>query len=86
MNKKFCQSCSMPLESAEQFGTNANGSKNEEYCLYCYKDGKFINPEITMEEMIDKCAGILAGIKNISIEEAKFFMEGVIPNLKRWKE
>ena len=38
---KFCQSCGMPL-SPEVLGTNADGSKNEEYCMYCYKDGKFL--------------------------------------------
>jgi hypothetical protein len=76
----------MPLKGEKQFGTNIDGSKNEEYCLYCYKDGKFVDSEITMEQMIDKCSGILAEIKNISMEEAKSFMEGVIPNLKRWKK
>ncbi|MBO6082186.1 MAG: zinc ribbon domain-containing protein, partial [Bacteroidales bacterium] len=37
---KFCQSCGMPL-TKDVFGTNADGSKNEDYCMYCYKDGKF---------------------------------------------
>ena len=38
---KFCQSCGMPLTD-EVLGTNADGSKNEDYCTYCYKDGKFL--------------------------------------------
>ena len=38
---KFCQSCGMPLTD-EVLGTNADGSKNEDYCMYCYKDGKFL--------------------------------------------
>ena len=38
METKFCQSCGMPL-TPEILGTNADGSKNEEYCIYCYKDG-----------------------------------------------
>ena len=38
---KFCQSCGMPL-TEEVLGTNADGSKNEDYCMYCYKDGKFL--------------------------------------------
>ena len=33
---KFCQSCGMPL-TEEVLGTNADGSKNEDYCMYCYK-------------------------------------------------
>ena len=41
MEQKFCQSCGMPLTN-EILGTNADGSKNEDYCIYCYKDGKFI--------------------------------------------
>lgn len=28
----------MPL-TPEILGTNADGSKSEEYCVYCYKDG-----------------------------------------------
>ena len=39
---KFCQSCGMPLTD-DVLGTNADGSKNEEYCMYCYKDGKFLH-------------------------------------------
>ena len=32
MEAKLCQSCGMPLSSAEVLGTNADGSLNEEYC------------------------------------------------------
>ena len=41
METKFCQSCGMPLQKNEELGTNHDGSKNEEYCCYCYKDGAF---------------------------------------------
>jgi len=32
---KYCESCGMPLDSKEVFGTNNDNSKNEEYvsCL-----------------------------------------------------
>ena len=39
MEQKFCQSCGMPLSDATVLGTETNGSKNEEYCCYCYADG-----------------------------------------------
>jgi hypothetical protein len=32
----FCQSCAMPMETPEMFGTHADGSKSEEYCAYCF--------------------------------------------------
>lgn len=51
MEQKFCQSCGMPL-SDEILGTNADGSKNEDYCIYCLKDGAFTG-DFTMEEMAE---------------------------------
>jgi hypothetical protein len=53
-NMMFCQSCGMPLEKSvkgEDFGTNADGAKNNDYCAYCYKDGKFTQ-DVTMDGMI----------------------------------
>ena len=38
---KFCQSCGMPLQAEDQWGMNADGSLNEEYCCYCYQKGAF---------------------------------------------
>lgn len=82
MNNKICQSCGMPMV-AEQFGTNADGSINEDYCKYCYVDGKFID-DVTMEEYIDMCAqyGEQAGMTN---EQMKAHCEQLFPTLKRWK-
>ena len=59
MNKemKFCQSCGMPL-TEDVLGTNADGSKNEDYCMYCYRDGHFLQ-DCTMEEMIEHCAQLM---------------------------
>lgn len=48
---KFCQSCGMPMNE-HVLGTNADGSKNEDYCMYCYKDGQFLQ-DCTMEVLTD---------------------------------
>ena len=48
-NQNFCQSCAMPLYNDEVLGTNADGSKNEDYCIYCFKDGEFTS-DMSMEE------------------------------------
>jgi hypothetical protein len=55
MEKTICQSCGMPIEKPEQFSTNADGSVNHDYCIYCFKDGKFID-DVSMEEYIDMCS------------------------------
>ena len=57
MKQRFCQSCGMPL-TEEVRGTNADGSKNEEYCMYCYRDGQFLQ-DCTMDEMIEHCAQLM---------------------------
>ncbi len=31
----------MPLGSEDLLGTNADGGKNGDYCLYCYQNGTF---------------------------------------------
>ena len=86
---KFCQSCGMPLTD-EVLGTNADGSKNEEYCMYCYKDGKFVQ-DCTMEEMIEHCAQFV-GVFNegsglqLTKEEAIGQMKMFFPHLKRWRK
>ena len=89
MEQKFCQSCGMPLTD-EVLGTNADGSKNEEYCMYCYKDGKFTN-DCTMDEMIEFCSQFVDEVnknmpKPMTKDEYKDMMRQYFPMLKRWKQ
>ncbi|PWK20784.1 zinc ribbon domain-containing protein [Xanthomarina spongicola] len=82
---KICQSCAMPLKKDPKGGsTNADGTKNNMYCSYCFEDGKFLQPDISAQQMQvfvkDKLKsmgfpGFLAG----------FFTKG-IPKLERWKK
>ena len=70
-------------------GTNADGSKNEEYCIYCYKDGVFTS-DCTMEEMADFCAQYVAEYnkhtgQNLGREEYKQLLLQFFPTLKRWQ-
>jgi hypothetical protein len=83
---KVCQSCGYPLLKEEDKGTNADGKRNEEYCSMCFKDGEFIQSDITMEGMIELAAkGLSEFDSNMSYEQAKDYVSEVIPQLKRWK-
>ena len=89
MEQKLCQSCGMPLTD-DVLGTNADGSKNEDYCMYCYKNGKFLQ-DCTMEEMIEHCSQFVDEVnKNIPVpmtkEQYKQMMQQYFPMLKRWKK
>ena len=84
---KFCQSCGMPLNE-QVYGTNADGSMNEDYCMYCYKEGRFTN-DCTMDEMIEFCAQFVDEVnknmpKPMTKEEYKEMMRSYFPKLKRW--
>ena len=81
---RICQSCGMPMETEDVFGTNADGSINEDYCKYCYVSGEFID-KVSMEEYIEMCSrfGSQAGMTN---EEMKAYCENLFPMLKRWKK
>ena len=86
---KFCQSCGMPLTD-DILGTNADGSKNEDYCIYCYKDGKFLQ-DCTMDEMIEHCAQFVGAVNEglpnpITKEEYIGQMKMYFPQLKRWRK
>lgn len=84
--KNFCQSCGMPMEQDGDFGTNQDGTKNQDYCHYCYEKGAFTDESITMDGMIEinlkfnEENGHPFGTR----EEAKKMMEGWFPTLKRW--
>ena len=79
----------MPLTNGI-LGTNADGTPNEDYCIYCYKDGKF-EQDMTMEQMIDHCARFTDEInknsgKTLTVEQMKEHMRQFFPYLKRWKQ
>ena len=81
---KICQSCAMPITGDNLLGTNKNGSINQDYCKYCYTNGKFIY-DVGVEEFIDMCSqfGEQAGMTN---DQMKEYCKKIFPTLKRWKK
>jgi hypothetical protein len=80
----MCQSCGLPFneEHAHFIAIEKDGSKGI-YCTNCYKYGKFIYPNITMNEMIELIVPILG--KSLGEEEARKEMTALLPTLKRWR-
>lgn len=89
MEQKICQCCAMPIDEST-FGTEADGSKNQDYCLYCYKNGH-CTKDCTMDEMIELNLKYLDEFNKDSevkytIDEARATMKEFFPQLKRWKK
>lgn len=81
---KNCQSCAMPLKKDPNGGgTEADGSKSQMYCSYCYEDGAFKQPNISADEMQQFVKGKLKEMGFPGFLTG-FFTKG-IPKLERWK-
>ena len=72
----------MPMMKPEDFGTDINGSKNEEYCAYCLQNGKFTS-DVTLEQMIERLAAMHDQME-MTEEEARKMASENLPKLKRW--
>jgi len=81
----FCQSCGMPLEKPDVFGTAGDGFRINDYCHFCFQNGAFTDPNISMQGMIDKCVDIMAQRGIMPEAQAKALMTEIIPRLKRWQ-
>ncbi len=80
----LCQSCGMPMKQDPQGGgTNADGSKTDKYCSYCYQNGEFLFGG-TAKEMQQLCMKMMVEHGNMPKFMAWFFTRG-IPRLERWK-
>lgn len=81
----FCQSCGMPMHKPEDFGTEADGTRNNDYCSYCFQNGAFTAPEMNVEQMIEFCTNVMDEQKIMPREEASAMLKEMLPKLKRWR-
>jgi hypothetical protein len=75
----------MPLKKDGRFnGTNTDGSQSDRFCKNCFGDGKFREPDMTVEQMQERVKEVMKKMR-IPGFLAGFFTKG-IPKLERWKK
>ncbi|MBS4192729.1 zinc ribbon domain-containing protein [Bacillus sp. FJAT-49705] len=84
MNTIHCQSCGMPVNEEKLFGTEKDGARSAEYCVYCYEDGEYKQANMTLTDMINLCVPFLKE-DGKSEEEARTMLNEFLPTLKRWR-
>ncbi len=77
---KICQSCTIPLKKDPK--PDYEGKK---YCSYCYKDGEFLQPNITLEEMKEFLTDVLVKELRVPRFLAKFMAQRC-NQIERWKK
>ena len=79
----FCQSCGMPMSKDSMGGgAEADGHKSTEFCSHCYRNGRFTEPDLTADQMVEKVRGKMKEM-HLPGFLAKSLTKG-IPDLKRW--
>ena len=83
--QEHCQSCGMRLGPGF-YGTNQNTTISNDYCKYCFENGQFREPNITLEEMIGRSVANMKDEEGVTEEEAVKLATNTIPNLTRWRK
>ena len=71
----------MPLDDTS-ISREPNGEFNEDYCKWCYADGRFAYT--SMDRLIDFCAEHMAS-EQWPAEQVRTYMAGLLPTLKHWQ-
>ncbi|NBH80871.1 helix-turn-helix domain-containing protein [Clostridiaceae bacterium] len=84
-----CQSCGMLLVKSGDKGTESDGRKSEEYCVFCYQHGQFTQ-DISIEELIERNLQDLDSWNqenglHLTEQEARAELQKFLPTLKRWR-
>ena len=80
--KLICQCCGMPMDDSA-VSKETDGSFNEEYCKWCYVDGKFVYT--SLEELTDFLVGHMSN-DNWPPEQARAYFEAQLPGLSHWRQ
>lgn len=79
--KLICQCCGMLLEDSS-ISKETDGTFNEEYCKWCYTEGKFVytSIEVLTDFLVEHCLN-----EKFSSEQARVYFESQLSELNYWK-
>ena len=78
-----CQCCGMPLTEDSMISKEPDGSFNEEYCTWCYSDGKYLYD--SKEALIDFLISHMPNPENLTEEDRRTQYDGYLSQLEYWK-
>ena len=78
-----CQCCGMPLNEDSMISKEADGSFNEDYCKWCYNDGRFAYD--SKDSLLDFLIGHMPNPENLPDNQRRMQYDGYLSQLKHWK-
>lgn len=79
----ICQCCGMPLSEDSMISRESDGSYNEDYCKWCYTDGKFMYK--SKDSLVDFLINHMPNPDEKSNDERRSLYERQLSQLKHWK-
>ncbi|OUO98830.1 zinc ribbon domain-containing protein [Sellimonas sp.] len=79
----ICQCCGMPLSEDNLISRESDKSYNEEYCKWCYSDGKFTYE--SKESLLDYLVKHMPNPDNLDNETRRAQYDSFLSQLKHWK-
>lgn len=76
-----CQSCGRKFTSIVIRGTNNDSSESKSFCSSCYKNGSFVEPDLTIEEFQERCF-VEIGKRKSKMEKKR--LSNHFKKLERW--
>jgi len=79
----ICQCCGMPLNEDSIISREQDGSFNEEYCKWCYADGKFVYK--SKDSLLDFLVEHMPNPDNMPDNERRSQFDAYLLQLKHWQ-
>jgi len=79
----ICQCCGMPLNEDSMISKEADGSFNEDYCKWCYNDGRFAYD--SKDSLLDFLISHMPNPENLPDDQRRMQYDGYLSQLKHWK-
>ena len=79
----ICQCCGMPLNEDDMISREPDGSFNEDYCKWCYADGRFAYD--SKAGLLDFLISHMPNPDNIPEAERRTLYDMYLSQLKHWK-
>lgn len=79
----ICQCCGMPLNEDHMISRETDGSYNEDYCKWCYTEGKFVYP--SKDSLLDFLVQHMPNPEQEKEEARRSQFDLYLSQLKHWK-
>ena len=78
----LCQCCGMPLSEDGMISREPDGFFNEDYCKWCYTDGKYTYP--TKDALLDYLIEHMPNPEGLDDEDRRSQYDAWLSQLKHW--